>query len=381
MGRPAPSFDDLVALGKAQAQALRPDLAFLDGDVTEAQIYAAAAMADAVLGYSAVRERNLFFGGASGSDLDTVILDKLGLAREPSSRSYGEVTIARATSGGTAGTISSGTQIATAIGTDGTRVVVSLDADVIVPTGVFSTVASATAVYYGKAGNAAAGTLVKWVTSILSGDTTVTVTNAEAFAGGNDSQSDEDYVAAARLLWQTQRRGVLDAIEAGALTVTGVDVAVATEDIDSGICTLYVSDSDGASNGKMIRDVDAALEAWRAAGSLVTVVGGVRGELSLTISIDEYERGFDVAAAAQTIIDSVTTRINRLRVDQNLSLDSLTAAVIAPFATSISKVSFPSIILTVGGTSTVIYEADSDEIEAGGCLIRVGATPVVVDGA
>lgn len=380
MGVPAPSFSDLVAIGKAEMLNLRPDLAVADGDVTEAMLHAAGAMADAVLGNFAVRERNLFFGGAKGADLDTIIMDRFGLAREASSRAYGELTISRSGSGGTSGNIPSGTQVGTVVQADGTRVVVTTDNDVAVPTGPFSTNVSATAVDYGVSGNARSGTLTKWVSTILGGDTSVTVTNAADFAGGNDSQSDDDYVAAARMLWQTQRRGTLDAIEAGALSVGGVNVAVATEDVDSGITTLFVSDSNGNSNGLMIRNVESALEGWRAAGSLISVVGGVRGELDLTVSIDEYERGFDVAAAADTIAESILALIGRLRVGQDLTIDALTAAAITPYAASIRRVSFPSILLTISGTVYTYYEANIEAIPANGSLIRAGSVPTVVDG-
>jgi hypothetical protein len=379
MGKPAPSASDLLALFVAEVQSRRPDLAFRDGDVSEAMGYGAVAMADAILGYAAVRERNLFFGGATEGDLDVIIMDRLGLAREAATRAYGQVTFTRASGPtGNAGTIPSGTQIGTDVATDGSRVIVATDIDLTIPTGAGSWTVNVTAVDYGASGRAQAGSLRNIVDRVLGGDNTLTVTNAEDLAGGNDSQSDEDYAAAARQLWQTQRKGTLDAIEAGALTVPGVSVAVTSEDLMTGITTLFVSDANGNSNGRMIRDVEATLEDWRAAGSLIDVVGGYRADIDLTISIDEYERGFDVAAASDGIIASVTTRINRLRVGQDLTLDSLVAAVIAPYATSITKVSFPSIVKTVRGYQSIIY---NDDIASIGALIRVGAAPVIVDGA
>lgn len=378
MGLPAPSFDDLVSLGRAEMLRLRPDLAIADGDVTEAMLYASAAMDDAIIGWVVVQIRNLFFGGAQGEDLDTIIMDRLQLPRDAATRAHGTVTISRSVSGGNAGTIASGTQIGTAVAQDGSRVVVTTDTDVVVGTGVFSHDVTVTAVDYGTAGNAQAGTLVNFVTPVLGSDPTIHVTNAQDVAGGNESQSDEDYVQAAISLILTKVRGTLAAIERGALTVPEVAVAVATEDAVTGICTIAVSDQDGNSNGLMLHNVDVAIEEWRAAGSLVQSVGGVRADLALTISIDEYEPGFDVATATQTIQDSVTTRVNRLRVKQDLTFDSLKASVIQPYGTSITKVSFPSVVLTVRGVSTTIY--DIDKITAGDSLIRLGGSPTIIDG-
>jgi hypothetical protein len=380
----APSFNDLVDLGRIEAKSRRPDLKFYDGDVTEAQLHACAAMGDAIIGWAAIQTRNLYFGGARGTDLDTIVMDKLGLARNPSTRALGTLTFSRgAGPTGNSGTIPAGTQIATAVDIDGARVVVTTDTDLAVSTGAFSSNVGATAVVYGTSGNVSTGLLTFPVDALLGGDNTISVTNAADFAGGNDSETDEAYSARARMLWQTQRRATLDAIEEGVLDVDTVAVAIAEEDEASGIVTLYVSDSSGNSNGRMLYDVELALQSWRAAGSVINVVGGLKAMVTITVSIDEYERGFDVAAAAQTIIDSAVTRINRLRVNQPLTMDSLTAAVIAPYATAITSVSFPSIAVTMRGVTTVLLP--DTNVVAPGALIRpntsgggVGIT--VVDG-
>lgn len=380
MGKPAPSASDLLSLFITEVQTRRPDLAFLDGDVSEAMGYGAVAMADAIIGWASVQIRNLFFGGAVGEDLDTIIMDRLGLAREPASRAYGEVTFTRGSGpAGNAGTIAAGTQIGTAIAADETRNIVTTDTDLSIPTGPGTWTVGVTASDYGRNGNCQSGTLRQIIDQVLGGDSTLTVDNAEEIAGGNDSQSDEDYAAAARQLWLTMVRGTLSALETGALTVSTVRVAIATENLATGISTVSVSDADGNSNGRMLYDVAKALEEWRAAGALVNEAGGVRADLRLTISIDEYERGFDVAAAAEAIQAAVTNRVNQLRVGQDLTFDSLTAAVMQPFGTSITEVSFSAVTLTVRGVASVI--SDPQRIRANGSLIRLGATPTIVDGA
>ena len=75
----APSFQDILDVGQAEAQTRRPDLAFNDGDISEAFCHAGAAMSDAVLGYAIQAVADTYFGLATGDELTAVIMDKLNL--------------------------------------------------------------------------------------------------------------------------------------------------------------------------------------------------------------------------------------------------------------------------------------------------------------
>lgn len=375
----APSFQDLLDVGQAEAQVRRPDLAFNDGDVTEAFLHAGAAMADATIGYAVQACSDTYFGLAAGAELDAVIVDKTGIARNPSALSHGTVHLQRA-GAGSAGVIAEGSKVATDFDDDGEQVVVTLDVAVSCPSGAFSLFVAATAVNAGTSGNILAGKIARFVDAPF--DSSITVTNdtesdgvtVADFAGGTDEETDDDYRARGVSAWLTQRRGTLAALEQGALTVAGVASAIATEDADTGIVTVSVADSSGYSNQAMIYAVQVALESWRAAGTLVTVVGGRPALLDLNIVIAEAADGFDVPTASTAIVASVTALINKLRRDETAYLDAIKAAVIAPYSEFIKKVAFSLIQTTTNAVTTV--RSNIDDIAAPGQVIKAGTITV-----
>ena len=245
--------------------------------------------------------------------------------------------------------------------------------DLTVSSGNFSTTAAAHSSDFGTGGNRRGdGTQLKATAALF--DPVIVCTNTGGMAGGTSSESDEDYVARAIGYWLTQRRGTLQAIEQGALEVPGVTVAHAIDDTATGLCMLYVSDGDGNSTLQMEHLARAAMEVWRAAGVPVTIIGGQRAGVTLSISIDEYSVGFDVAAAAQTISDSITNRVNSLKLNRVLRLDSIVASAIAPYAQDITDISI--VAIAINGVAQPIDQ----DIVAPGKLIRLDATVTVIDG-
>lgn len=366
-----PSDQDLLDAGIAEAQARRPDLAFNDGDVTEAFCHASMAMASAVLSSLLQQVADTYFGLAEGDALDTTIEDKTGITRNDAHAASVTLTIARAGSG-SAGTLDIGKTVGTDPDDEGDQIVFELTEAVTVPTTSFSATAAATALNAGKAGNVLAGTLTTWMTAPF--DTTITVTNVGLAAGGSDKESDDDYRRRGAAAWITQRRGTLKALEQGALEVTGVASAVATENLDTGIATVSIADQSGGSNPKLIYDVQVNLEDWRAAGSIVTVVGGLPAVIDMSIEITEYTDGFDVATASTAIIASVTRLLNDLRRGEIAYLDAIKAAVIAPYSEFIKKVTFTWIQSTTDSVTTVL--STTSDIDPAGKAIRAGTITV-----
>jgi len=256
----APSYQDFVDVGQAEAQSRRPDLKFRDGDVSEAFCHAGAAMADAVVGYAFQAIADTYFGLASGAELDTVIMDKTGLPRKLAETAKGTVHLVRA-GAGASGTLQDGAAIVTDFDASGKQVVVVLSQAVVVPAGAFSLFVAAEAMEPGSGGKVRAGALIRWQDQPFDASITVTndtesdgVTPAD-FDGGNEAESDDDYRLRGVRAWLTQRRGTLEAIEQGALSVGSVASAIATEDYDSGIVAVSVADQDGNSNQAMIATV------------------------------------------------------------------------------------------------------------------------------
>ena len=366
-----PSDQDLLDVGKAEAQARRPDLAFNDGDITEAFCHAGMAMASAVQGALLQQVADTYFGLAEGDALDTVIEDKTGVTRNGEAFAGTTLTVYRGTDG-SAGTLDAGTRLGTEPDDDGNQVLFYLNAPVSIPTTAFSVEVQGYAVNAGKAGNVLAEKLTVWQAAPF--DQNIRVTNTEAAAGGADKEQDDDYRRRGAAAWNTQRRGTLKALEQGALDVVGVASAVAYEHPDTGLVLVSIADQSGGSNMKLVYEVQVNLEDWRAAGSIVTVIGGLTAVIDMDIKIVEFTEGFDVSAASPSIVASVTRLLNDLRRGEIGYLDAIKAAVIAPYSEFIKKVRFTAIRSTTSGVTTEL--SVFDDIDPVGKAIRAGTITV-----
>lgn len=323
----APSYQDLVDLAIAQLTFRRPDLGVYEGDITDAQIHGGAAMADAVLRFATLAFRDTFLDGATGDALTILVNDHLNIQRAPATSSQGVMTFSRASAAAGAGTLTAGTTVATEFDANGQEVRLTLDADVVFGALDLTQNGNVTAVETGRETNAEAGTVTRIIDSVF--DATISVTNVNKVAGGNPEESDEELRERARTFWTTLRRGTVDALEFGSLTVDTVRVARAVEDTTSGITTVYVSDLDGNSTAQMLAGVAAELTNWRCASSIVLVVGGTQLTTAVAVTIAQFRSGFDVAAAAADIQAAITARMQKLRVGETLYLDALIGAIIA----------------------------------------------------
>jgi len=344
----APSFEDMLTVGKAEAQDRRPDLVFNDGDVTEADLHAAAAMADNVIRFGVLAFKRTFIDTCEGDDLDALINDHLNIQRIAASKAQVTLQFTR-TSGGAAGTIPIGTVVTTDADASGTSESFQTTAAIIVPlgnNGPFTV--NAEALDTGPEGNVTDGTLVN-VTGLF--DATFTVTNPATAGGGNNRQSDEEYRETARSFWQSLRRGTLGALETGARTVITVRSATAVEDSDTGLVTVLVSDADGNSTLQMINDVTLALEDWRCAGQKLQVTGGSRLTVDMSLGL-VVRAGFDVDAVAPDLVAAAVNRVNRLPggpTNGTLYQDMVSTAIIELFPDDIKSVEFLTVV--VGGST------------------------------
>lgn len=337
----APSISDLFAQFQGEALPIQPLLQYLDGDISTAQMHGAAAMADACIRLIVQGIKSTFIDGAEGDELTALVDDHLNMQRLPATAAQVTLTFTR-TGGGTGGTLdaSAGFTVATQIDASGNSQLYDLDANVVFPDGsngpIFGT---ATAQSLGRSGNALPNTVTRLISTPPATLSTLAVTNAAVAAGGNDQESDLELRVRARSFWQTIARGTRAAIEHGARQVASVRVARATEDPSTGLVTLVVTDSDGGSTAQMVADVVTELENWRAAGSLVTVLGGapllvnVVGQL---VGADGVDTGVLGALAATAIVN----RMRKQRQGETLYLDSLKAAALAVDPDALDALSF-----------------------------------------
>lgn len=368
----APSFQDFLDQGQAEASVRRPDLAFFDGDITIAFLHAGAAMADAVTRFIVQALKATYLDTAAGDELTTLANDHWDIQRQPATSAQVTQSFSRPSAGGgePAGSIPAGTTIATDFSTEGEAVSFVTDAAIAWGVGELGpkTVA-ATAVETGRESNVKAATLVR-VLDIPGFDSTFTTTNAAAAAGGNPEEADEELRQRVRNKSATLRRGTLAALVTGALEVLEVRSAISAEDPVTADVSVTVTDLDGNSTAQMVQDVITELESWRCAGIPIEVLGGTQLAVSMGISL-VVRVGYDVAAASTDLVAAVENRMQKLRGNDTLYLDTLIGAIIAVAPDDILDVIFDSI------TFNAASQPIADIVPATGQIIRADVITVV----
>lgn len=348
MSVPAPSFDELVALGVAEAQSRRPSLAFLPNDYSTALMHGGAAMADKLFGLAAQFFLETFIDGAKGDALTALVDDHCNQQRQPATNAQVIARFARSSSG-SSGTISAGTHVASAANPDGSRAIFTLNVAIAVAAGDNGPFDGlCTAVDVGPESNVKVAEGLEVIMDPL-WDTTFTVGQVGDAAGGNLAESDEDLRKRARNYFLTLRRGTADALDFGALQISSVRIVRVIEDPNTFQVVVVVSDADGGSTQQMVADAAAELENWRCAGAPLVVIGGTKLLVDITLRLKVVTPGFDVTTASSAIIAAVTAKINARAGGQTAYLDSLVAAAIAVAPDYIEDIDFPSII--VGGVT------------------------------
>jgi uncharacterized phage protein gp47/JayE len=153
-------------------------------------------------------------------------------------------------------------------------------------------------------------------------DGTLTAINPEPTAGGEDAEDDDTFRDRIRDFWRTARRGILAAIEFGALTVPGVVSAQAIEALTNGnqparVVNLYIADSTGVASDALAQQVDVALDEYRAAGIAVLI------STSLPLLVDiqlrlSFRAGVDTLTITDNVRAAVVEFVNSLAVNGTL---------------------------------------------------------------
>jgi len=337
----APSFDDLMNIGKAEAILKRPSLGVRIGDISEMLISAAAAMADRLIGWFAERIAATFLDGASGDDLTQLAADHWAIQRREATKAIGTVTFNRSGADGTSQSFPIGTTVATARDSQGNDIqfVTTQEASWAASTNGTRVVATE-AVVAGVAGNLSGANLVTRIISSPPPGGTYTITASSQPAGGSEEETDDELRDRVRLYPSTLRRGTPNALEYGAKSVQSIAVAKASAVQDStGLVTVFVSDSSGNSSGTtkvvspntvddgtMTAKVAVELYNWACAGALVNVTGGSVQTVNITVTI-AVKLGIDVAQLITDIQNSISARVNRLNIGETLYLSDIMTAV------------------------------------------------------
>lgn len=288
---------EIIARAEARGRDTRVSRRAVFTEGTDVNILNAAcsAMAAEATRHLAFRMAALYLDSAEGEDLDRLVADRFSpsLARKQAASSVVTLEFSR-TDTATGATVPSGTTVATA---GGVQFTTTTGAGFPIGSNGPLTVAAICTVT-GDTGNVEADTINTVVTP-APGIPDLTVTNPEAASGGSGVESDEALRNRARRFFTTARRGTLEAIEFGALTVPGVATANAVELTSggepNGLVQLYVADESGRGNARLGELVEAELDEYRAAGvpvqvlSVAPVYVAISYSLSFAVGVDQVQ--------------------------------------------------------------------------------------------
>ncbi len=353
---------------RAKSTRLSPQAVFTPGTDINIIIAASSAMADEATRHLGLRIAALYLDSAEGEDLDRLVADRFSptVVRKQAAQAVVPLTFSRSIppSAGSPITYAAGRKFKTQTGIQ-YELVESASFGINASGPV---TARAVASLAGEVGNVADGAINEFVDA--SSDAAMVVTNLEPAAGGVDVETDASLRERARSFFLAARRGILSAIEFGALTVAGVASAVGEELIGpdgfpNGYVRIYIADKNGQANSVMATAVSLALREYRGAGVPVAVI--VSSPQFLSVS---YVVGFGVGVDQQRAIQQLKTlTVNAMSV--LAPNEPLRSSMLMALARSIPGLVVPS---------TAIQDPLGDVFPDNGRTIRTTFDRVTVNG-
>lgn len=345
-----PSRLDLFALGRDYVvqRATKIDPAQVDVEGSDVNIFVgvASVIGDQIIKQLAFRTAALLLDGADDEDLDRYALDRYQLSRKGASPARGSVRIFRTATTAGAGVVPIGTKMVTNVGSEYiTTTTASFGASDLTSS------ANVRAVEAGKLPQVGANAIVRFSNPAGLFDASLQVINDAPTAGGEDAEDDDTFRARIRDFWKSARRGVLAAIEFGALTVEGVVSAQAIEVLTVGaaparLVNLFISDSTGVASDALAQEVRSALDDFRAGGIQVLI------STSLPLIVDvqlrlSFRANVDTLTLTDNVRNAVVAFINSLPVNGALYVGQL-FSVLQRFAEDGLIVNQGSLVSPVG---------------------------------
>lgn len=305
-----PTANELFQVGRravvtTPGTKINPSVVDVPGSNINLAVGTAAVLGQEIVKRGADAMRGAFIDSARGAQLDRVVFDRTGVLRFSATAATWDLVMTRPAPGA-AGTYPSGSRITAP---DGTQY--GTNADAVFGAGDVSMPVSVTALVVGELGNLPGSTQLAFVDQPF--DTTFTIAPAlDGFgvpknaAGGTETETDIQLIGRVRGFFPTLRRGVLGAIQFGALQVNGVAVATATEinnpfsGYPAAFVQLVIGDRNGAASSTMIQDVIDTLLEFRALGIPVQVLGGQVTNEAVTWKL-AFLTGFDEALATARV--------------------------------------------------------------------------------
>ncbi len=317
---------DFFAIGRdlvlSRARKIDPGQVDVAGSDINLVVGTQSVMSDLLMKQLVARTAALLLDGADGEDLDRLAFDRYGLTRKGASPALGAVRIFRASAALGAGNVPVGTRLTTLTGFEyiTTTAAAFGVADLVSQANVRATQA-------GSATQAAANSIVRFVQPGLLFDGTLEVNNDASTAGGEDAEDDETFRNRVRDFWRVARRGILAAIEFGALTVPGVVTAQAIEALTTGnmparVVNLYIADSTGVASEALAQQVRDALDDFRAGGIAVIIFTSLPLLVDITLRLT-FRANVDTVTLTDNVRAAVVEFVNSLPVNGTLLVGQL----------------------------------------------------------
>jgi len=284
-----------------------------------------------------------FVGTATGSDLDAIGA-LIGCSRRKGTKAQGYVRFTAATAPTSNIVIPEGVRVRTLLLPNKTYLSFETYSDAVLEAGNTYVDVLCESVEEGAKYNVAAGSILKIETPIYG---IASVSNAAAFVGGTDEETDDDYRARMPVYLEGLKRATATALVSAAMSVDGVIDAVVEDGATPGTVTVTVASSSGTVPAETIAAVEEALESYRGAGIQVTVVGAINDptDCSFSIYLNEEAVSATVKAACET---AVAVYLNSLAIDEVAYYFEIVKILM-----SVDGVLNISSLLVAGGTSDI----------------------------
>lgn len=310
----------------------------------------------------------------SGTDLDTWFAD-FGFFRNSATAAKGEVTFSRFTATITA-VIPVGAQVTTADGTQTYNVIASTTNSFydssqngyVIPAGISSATIPVQAATAGAAGNADTGTVSVIVGSIPGIDT---VSNTAAFAGGADSESDDDarqrfqdWIASLSKSTKNAIGYAISQVQSG-ITYSLTENYDFNGDAHPGFFYAVVDDGSGNPSDDFIASVYNAIDIVRGftVSFAVFKPSTITADVTLTLTISTSDT--EIIASVKSLVHDA--------IDDYIS--GLGMGVILPYS-KISQLAYGASTYVTNVSSITLNSGTSDLIATSKQVIRTGTITV-----
>ncbi len=341
------SQQEYYNIGKNEIQTTLPELTdFNDGSINDIILGTASVLAQEITRLVLDRFKKTYLNSSEGDDLEYLATDHFGdtFSRPAAQKAVGIVKFSRPDALAGDCVIGTSVIVKTAADANGESQRFQVTSEVTLAGTEIN--ASVEAISAGVAGNVEIDECSTIETALT--DSSIIVTNEDAFSGGSEEEDDAEYRETIRRLIQELKGATLDAVRAAALNVSGVEQATAKEFIQTvkewnGAATvgeafniphvmLYVADANGVANDALIALVVLAVEAVRACGVYIQVLSAIAQNLNWTASITLDPSGPNYATLQSDttmIVNSMTEYIEDLPIGTTFSRALADAAMLA----------------------------------------------------